>query len=184
LRKTIALLGPPVIRRYDDETIGEDMDRIGTIEEAVEITGGVSKPSKMLGYAINTPASECKVGSRLQENRGAVWERYYALTNRYLHPDVLATMRRRFGGLFKPAWTPAMALTINNRQLEHLRWHDSGDLRSAEHLLNIVTVAKHTPSTPPTPATGCRPASTNWSAPPCARSWPSSSIWSCASRPT
>ena len=29
------------------------------------ITGGLSKPSKMPGYAYNLPATECKVGAKL-----------------------------------------------------------------------------------------------------------------------
>ena len=33
------------------------------------ITGGLSKPSKMPGYAYNLPATECKVGSKLLQLR-------------------------------------------------------------------------------------------------------------------
>jgi hypothetical protein len=45
------------------------MARIKTIKAADEITGGLSKPSKMPEHAHNLPATACKVGSRLQEVR-------------------------------------------------------------------------------------------------------------------
>jgi hypothetical protein len=56
-------------------------------------------------------------------------------------------MRRRFEGIFRYDWTPAMAVTIGKKEIEHFRWHDSGDVQSIEHLLNIVTVARNTPHT-------------------------------------
>lgn len=147
-RRPLPLIEPrqPEIPVYEGD-IEENMARIGTIKAANEITGGLSKPSKMPEWAYNLPATECKVGGRLQEIRGSVCERCYALTNRYAHPNVTAAMRRRFEGIFRYDWTPAMALTILKREIEHFRWHDSGDIQSLNHLLNILSVVRHTPLT-------------------------------------
>lgn len=123
------------------------MARIRTIKAADSITGGLSRPSKMPEYAHNIPATACKVGSRLQEVRGSVCNKCYALTNRYRHPAVITAMRRRLEGLSHPDWTPAMALTIGKREIQHMRIHDSGDFQSVEHILNWLQVAQATPNT-------------------------------------
>jgi hypothetical protein len=41
------------------------------IEERKKITGGLSKPSKMPGYAYNLPAIHCKTGSKLARTMAA-----------------------------------------------------------------------------------------------------------------
>jgi hypothetical protein len=38
--------------------------------EALKIVGGLSKPSKMPGWAYGIPAAECKTGKKLQECAG------------------------------------------------------------------------------------------------------------------
>lgn len=147
LREPEPVFGPPVIRVYDEERLEEDIARIRTIKAADAITGGLSKPSKMPGYAYSIPAEECKVGGRLQAVRGSVCHRCYALTNRYGHETVKAALRRRFEGIFREDWTPAMVLTLRKRDVHHFRWHDSGDVQNVEHLLNIATIARCTPET-------------------------------------
>jgi hypothetical protein len=146
VRKALPLFGEPRIP-LDEGDIDADMARIGTIKEANKITGGLRKPSKMPEYASNQPADECNVGRCLQEIRGSVCQRCYALTNRYKHANVQSAMQRRFQAIFRPNWTPTMALTTGKKDMEHFRWHDSGDLCSAEHLLNIGTIEKYTPDT-------------------------------------
>ena len=42
------------------------------IEKAKEITGSLSKPSKMPGFAYGLPAKECKTGKKLQQAKGIV----------------------------------------------------------------------------------------------------------------
>jgi hypothetical protein len=39
--------------------------------EAKEITGSLSKPSKMPGFAYGLPAKECKTGKKLQNVEGS-----------------------------------------------------------------------------------------------------------------
>ena len=46
------------------------------------ITGGLSKPSKMPGYAYNLPAIHCKTGSKLAQVPGTTCHGCYALKGR------------------------------------------------------------------------------------------------------
>ena len=48
-------------------------------KEALEIVGGLSKPSKMPGWAYGLPAKECKTGSKLQNVPGSTCYDCYAL---------------------------------------------------------------------------------------------------------
>ena len=45
-------------------------DNIMNAQERKKITGGLSKPSKMPGYAYNLPAIHCKTGSKLAQVPG------------------------------------------------------------------------------------------------------------------
>ncbi len=143
----LPLFGPPVIRAYDDSHLDEHLAEIKTIRRANEITGGLSKPSKMPEYGYSIPATRCKVGGRLQAVRGSVCQRCYALTNRFTMANVQAAMERRFQGLSHPQWVAAMVLMLRKRMVKYMRWHDSDDVQSVEHQLNILAVAKHTPET-------------------------------------
>ena len=49
------------------------------IEKAKEITGSLSKPSKMPGHAYGLPAKECKTGGKLQKVKGSTCYGCYAL---------------------------------------------------------------------------------------------------------
>ena len=52
-------------------------------KEARQITGGLSKPSKMPGPAHNLPAQACKTGAKLVKVPGSVCAGCYALKGRY-----------------------------------------------------------------------------------------------------
>ena len=109
------------------------------------ITGGLSKPSKMSGYAYNLPAWECKVGSKLAKVPGSVCHGCYALKGRYRFPNVKEAMYRRLASITRPDWTRTMAADINARKSRFFRWHDSGDVQSVKHLLKIFHVCRLTP---------------------------------------
>ena len=47
--------------------------------EALQLVGGLSKPSKMPGWAYGLPAKECKTGSKLVKVAGSTCEGCYAL---------------------------------------------------------------------------------------------------------
>lgn len=123
------------------------MTRVLKIFTANEITGGLSKPSKMPGYAYGLPAAECKVGSVLRQIPNSVCSKCYALKGRYVFPNVQAAEYRRLEALKDPQWIDAMVHLIQQRKIEWFRWHDSGDIQDLEHLEKIVEVARRCPDT-------------------------------------
>ena len=114
-------------------------------KQAKEITGGLSKPSKMPGPCFNLPASRCITGAKLVKVPGSVCHGCYALKGRYRFPNVQNALERRRQALTSPQWVEAMVVLVSGN--EFFRWHDSGDLQSLEHLKNIFEVCKRTPKT-------------------------------------
>ena len=114
-------------------------------KEAKEITGGLSKPSKMPGPAYNLPAWQCITGAKLQAVSGSVCHGCYALKGRYRFNNVKQALQRRATSLDHPHWVEAMVALITGHK--YFRWHDSGDLQSEWHLKQIFEVCKRTPST-------------------------------------
>jgi len=115
------------------------------IKEAIEITGGLSKPNKMPGPSINLPATQCITGAKLVKVKGSTCSGCYALKGRYRFPNVKEAMARRLAKLHDPRWVEAMVTLITDQPV--FRWHDSGDLQSVQHLNNIFEVCKLTPDT-------------------------------------
>ena len=114
-------------------------------KEAREITGGLSKPSKMPGPAHNLPAVACKTGAKLVKVPGSVCAGCYALKGRYRFNNVQQALQRRLAALEDPRWVDAMVTLIKDQ--DWFRWHDSGDIQSDKHLKNIFEVCKQTPET-------------------------------------
>ena len=114
-------------------------------KEAREITGGLSKPSKMPGPVYNLPAWQCITGAKLQAVHGSVCHGCYALKGRYRFNNVKQALQRRATSLDHPHWVEAMVALITGHK--YFRWHDSGDLQSEWHLKQIFEVCKRTPST-------------------------------------
>ena len=114
-------------------------------KQAKEITGGLSKPSKMPGPAFNLPASRCITGAKLVKVPGSVCHGCYALKGRYRFPNVQNALERRRQALTSLQWVEAMVVLVSGN--EFFRWHDSGDLQSLEHLKKIFEVCKRTPKT-------------------------------------
>ena len=114
-------------------------------KEARQITGGLSKPSKMPGPAHNLPAQACKTGAKLVNVPGSVCAGCYALKGRYRFNNVQQALQRRLKALESPLWVEAMTTLIKGQ--DWFRWHDSGDIQSMEHLNNIFKVCKLTPET-------------------------------------
>jgi hypothetical protein len=113
--------------------------------EALKLVGGLSKPSKMPGWAYGIPAAECKTGKQLQDIIGSTCEGCYATKGCYVFPVVQAAQYRRLKAIDNPLWVRAMAALINSKKAKYFRWHDSGDLQSLKHLAKIYKVAKLTP---------------------------------------
>ena len=116
------------------------------IKEAREITGGLSKPSKMPGPAYNLPASQCITGAKLVKVQGSTCSGCYALKGNYIRfPAVQKAMERRARSLVHDSWITAMVTLIKKHRW--FRWHDSGDLQSVQHLKNITKICRQTPDT-------------------------------------
>lgn len=112
-----------------------------TYAEAWEIVGGLSTPSKMPGYGYGLPAKECGVGSKLRLVPGSVCHRCYAFRGNYARRGVQDAQYRRLEALRHPRWVEAMATLLHHLDTRYFRWHDSGDIQSPSHLMNIVRVA-------------------------------------------
>ena len=113
--------------------------------EAWSLVGGLSKPSKMPGWAYGLPAKECKTGSKLVKIKGSTCHGCYALKGCYVFKVVQAAQYKRLESINNPLWVGAMSLLINSKKSKWFRWHDSGDIQSEEHLLKIFAVCKLTP---------------------------------------
>jgi len=114
-------------------------------KEAKQITGGLSKPSKMPGPAYNLPAASCQTGAKLAKIPGTICHGCYALKGRYRFTNVRLALARRLEALSHPQWVQAMTILIKGEKF--FRWHDSGDLQSAYHLKQIFEVCNNTPDT-------------------------------------
>jgi len=115
--------------------------------EAAEVTGGLSKTSKMPCPSYNLPAQECKVGGKLAKIEGSVCANCYALKGNYKRYEktVAPALYGRLASLENDLWVGAMTTLIRGQR--YFRWHDSGDLQSVEHFDKIVQVAHNTPDT-------------------------------------
>ena len=114
-------------------------------KEAKEITGGLSKPSKMPGPSFNLPATACITGAKHVNVKGSTCSGCYALKFRYNFKKAKKAMARRLAKLHDPRWVDSMVTLIDKQPV--FRWHDSGDLQSAKHLTNIFEVCNRTPDT-------------------------------------
>ena len=114
--------------------------------EALKLVGGLSKPSKMPGWAYGLPAKECKTGSKLRKVKDSVCYNCYALKGCYVFKVVQEAQDRRLASVKHELWTGAMALLINSKKSKEFRWHDSGDVQDEAHLLKIFSVCKLTPT--------------------------------------
>ena len=114
--------------------------------EALKLVGGLSKPSKMPGWAYGLPAKECKTGSKLVKVAGSTCHGCYALKGCYVFKVVQQAQYRRLKAIKDPQWVEAMAHLINSKRPRVFRWHDSGDVQDLEHLQKIYEVCRLTPS--------------------------------------
>ena len=113
--------------------------------ELDEITGTLSKPSKMPGWSYGIPAKECKTGSKLAKIPGTFCYDCYALKGCYVFKNVQAAQYKRLKAIDDPRWVQAMAAQILRHKSKWFRWHDSGDIQSLDHLKKIFSVCLLTP---------------------------------------
>ena len=116
-----------------------------TTKELLQLVGGLSKPSKMPGWAYGIPAKECKTGSKLQKVKGSTCYNCYALKGCYVFKVVQEAQYRRLRSIKHPGWVRAMTQLLQSKKSKFFRWHDSGDVQDLKHLAKIFEVARRTP---------------------------------------
>lgn len=117
-----------------------------SIEDAEAIAGKLSRPSKMPCPAYGLPAAACMVGSALRKVPGSVCSGCYAMKGRYVFGRVKGAYAARLAAVSHPQWAEAMVTLIWASSCSYFRWHDSGDIQSAEHLEAICHVATRLPA--------------------------------------
>ena len=116
------------------------------VKDALKITDSFTKTKKMPGLSYSLPAWECKTGAKLVKVPGSVCAGCYAMKGNYTrYPAIKAAQYRRLDAIKNPLWVQAMAAKIKRQKW--FRWHDAGDIQSAEHLQKIFEVRKLTPDT-------------------------------------
>ena len=116
------------------------------IKEAKEITGSLTRTSKMPGLSYSLPAWECKTGSKLRKVKGSVCASCYALKGNYTrYKAIKAAQYVRLKSLQDSRWIEAMTAQV--KRSEYFRWHDAGDVQDLQHLNKIFEVCRQTPDT-------------------------------------
>ena len=116
------------------------------IKEAKQITGSMTRTSKMPGLSYSLPAWQCKTGAKLVKIPGSVCAGCYAMKGNYTrYPAIKAAQYVRLKAITDPRWVGAMVAQIKRQKF--FRWHDAGDIQSADHLQKIFEVCRLTPDT-------------------------------------
>ena len=116
------------------------------VKDAKEITGSLTRTSKMPGLSYSLPAWECKTGSKLRKVKGSVCASCYALKGNYTrYKAIKAAQYVRLKSLQDSRWIEAMTAQV--KRSEYFRWHDAGDVQDLDHLNKIFEVCRQTPDT-------------------------------------
>jgi len=116
------------------------------VKEAKEITGSLTRTSKMPGLSYSLPAWECKTGSKLRKVKDSVCSMCYALKGNYTrYKAIKAAQYVRLKSIEDSRWIEAMTAQVH--QSTYFRWHDAGDVQDLAHLKKIYAVCEATPNT-------------------------------------
>ena len=114
------------------------------VKEAKQITGSLTRTSKMPGLSYSLPAWECKTGSKLRKIKGSVCSACYALKGNYTrYKAIKAAQYDRLEKIKNSLWVAAMVVQVKRQK--YFRWHDAGDVQDLDHLKKIYSVCKLTP---------------------------------------
>lgn len=114
----------------------------------------LSFPSKMPCASVGLPAIvACATGAKLAQVPGSVCAGCYAMKGNYRFSNVKAprdanlaeTRKALKSAKGRAAWIAGMVSAIQATSMMFFRWHDSGDILSADHLRMICEVARQTP---------------------------------------
>ena len=115
------------------------------VKDAKEITGSLTRTSKMPGLSYSLPAWECKTGSKLRKVKGSVCASCYALKGNYTrYKAIKAAQYVRLKAIEDSRWIEAMTAQV--KRSTYFRWHDAGDVQDLNHLNKIYEVCKLTPT--------------------------------------
>ncbi len=115
------------------------------LNEAWEIAGGLTKPTKLPCYSYDIPIESCQTGTKLMKVKGSVCICCYGGGGWY--PARRYKQQARLRQLKNPLWTEAMIFLINHFNQAFFRWHDIGDIQGLWHLQKIFDVCLGTPDT-------------------------------------
>lgn len=125
------------------------------LREAMDIVGlsNENEPlptnRKMPGPSYDLPAHACKRGAVLAHDRRSMChpKTCYAKRGWFRAPWVKEGLERRLASIGRPAWAEAFGVVLRTKYatIRHFRWHASGDLQSANHLRDIIQVARLAP---------------------------------------
>ena len=116
-----------------------------TYEQATEIAGSLSYPSKMPCPSWGIDPKHCKTGAKLRKQKGTTCSICYACRGHYCYPVVRGLQATRLEGIVHPYWVDAMIILITRTGCRWFRWFDSGDLQGEEHFLKICLIAIRMP---------------------------------------
>ena len=141
-RVTLKLVEPT----YDDTHLECDLRLVGRNRLAERIFP-VSHPGKIPCPAWGLPAHRCRMGNRLARTEGSVCHPSvcYAKTGRFKFDNVQRRLELAYQGLHNALWGPSAIFLICWEANDYFRWFHSGDLQSVKHLLDIITICRHTP---------------------------------------
>lgn len=112
---------------------------------ALKLVGGLTRTTKMPCASYSLSAFDCQTGQKLAKVPGSVCNGCYATRNNYRYPSVKNAHANRLASIMRADWTDSMIGLIRAEGNPFFRWHDSGDLQSAEHLTKIANIAKALP---------------------------------------
>tara|TARA_R100001082_G_scaffold23645_2_gene11533 strand:+ start:98 stop:790 length:693 start_codon:yes stop_codon:yes gene_type:complete len=132
-----------------ESLIFSHLDKNFTLKKARELTGGgiTKKNKKMPFYNYDLSAKDCIKGSVLRNVKGSVCEGCYADKGNFHYPSVKVSHKKHLESLKNGfLWSMAMAYQILYYKAKYFRFHASGDLQSLGHAIQIINLAKLTPS--------------------------------------
>lgn len=115
-------------------------------KQAAAITGGLTQTTKMPCRSYSLPTVACKTGFRMSKIAGSICAVCYASRGNYMRfaASIEPAQHARLESIDSDLWVNAMVTLIGTDQF--FRWHDSGDIRSIDHLEKIAQVCELTPN--------------------------------------
>lgn len=137
-----------------------------------DLSSPFSWTEKMPGPSFGLPTKYCKAGHKMSQQEGTMCEDCYANSGTYRYPSTRDANERRYEQLMKdpvkwaqsqvsliPSFSrmtkvgkrtvPLAAVAPDFPSIEnrggYMRWHDSGDIQSPQHLAVLADIARSTP---------------------------------------